>query len=240
MEVTPLEGIFFDDRKNDIACKIRDNFLFLIEHQSSVNPNMPFRCLSYVVELMNELVKISVNFIVKNSFTFRHQSFLSSMTVMTTNLWRKQWSYRKHYDDDCLLELIVTALNINFVLNPSILKKYPYLNDYSTLVNKIKPGIISVLSRRNSIIRAVNSCIDEGIMKEYLKTRAEELFTMLALECEIQAVEPSEQCIFVGHNLQKKFLSPTLCSVYVNYSAKLILFKFSWNLNLVYKAIKIF
>ena len=47
LEITTLEGTFFSNIKNDISCKIGDNFLVLVEHQSSINENMPFRCLSY-------------------------------------------------------------------------------------------------------------------------------------------------------------------------------------------------
>ena len=56
IQINTLEGTFFDRQKNDLSCKIGDNFLVLIEHQSSINENMPFRCLSYVAELMNNLV----------------------------------------------------------------------------------------------------------------------------------------------------------------------------------------
>ena len=56
LRLNTLEGIFFDNQKNDISCVLEDNFLVLIEHQTSVNNNMPFRCLSYVAELLNNLV----------------------------------------------------------------------------------------------------------------------------------------------------------------------------------------
>ena len=57
LELTTLEGTFFSNIKNDISCKIGDNFLVLVEHQSSINENMPFRCLSYVTEVMNNLIE---------------------------------------------------------------------------------------------------------------------------------------------------------------------------------------
>lgn len=57
IEINTLDTSFFSGLKNDISCKIGNNFLVLIEHQSSVNSNMPFRCLSYVAELLNNLVK---------------------------------------------------------------------------------------------------------------------------------------------------------------------------------------
>lgn len=56
LKINTLEGIFFDNQKNDISCTIGNTFLVLVEHQTSVNENMPFRCLSYVTELLNNLV----------------------------------------------------------------------------------------------------------------------------------------------------------------------------------------
>lgn len=60
LKINTLEGVFFDNQKNDISCRlgttIGDIFLVLVEHQTSVNDNMPFRCLSYVAELLNNLI----------------------------------------------------------------------------------------------------------------------------------------------------------------------------------------
>ena len=56
LNINTLEGIFFDDQKNDISCTIGSHFLVLIEHQTSINENMPLRCLSYVTELFNKLI----------------------------------------------------------------------------------------------------------------------------------------------------------------------------------------
>ncbi|MBR0288189.1 MAG: Rpn family recombination-promoting nuclease/putative transposase, partial [Selenomonadaceae bacterium] len=56
LEINTLEGIFFDSRKNDISCSLDNQFLVLVEHQSSVNNNMPFRFLAYVTELLNKLI----------------------------------------------------------------------------------------------------------------------------------------------------------------------------------------
>ena len=57
LEINTLEGIFFDKQKNDISCSIDNHFLVLVEHQSTVNNNMPFRFLCYVTELLNNLIK---------------------------------------------------------------------------------------------------------------------------------------------------------------------------------------
>ncbi len=186
LEITTLEGIFFDNRKNDISCKIRNNFLVLIEHQSSVNFNMPFRCLSYVAELMNKLVNDKRELYRKKLIRFPSPKFFVLYDGNDDEPLEKTMRLSEAFDDtDVSLELIVTVLNINFGLNPPILKKCSYLNDYSTLVSKVKSEIALGLSRRDAIIRAVKKCINKGVMRGYLETHAEEVFTMLALEWDI-------------------------------------------------------
>ena len=85
-------------------------------------------------------------------------------------------------DDNSALELIVKAYNINCGLNQPLLAKCGYLNDYSTLVGKVKEGITDGLPRRQAISNAVKFCIENGIMKGYLEEHSEEVFNMLALE----------------------------------------------------------
>ena len=117
LEITTLEGIFFDNRKNDISCKIRDNFLILIEHQSSVNLNMPFRCLSYVAELMNKLVKNKRELYRKKLIRFPSPKFFVLYDGNDDEPLEKTMRLSEAFDDtDVSLELTVTALNINFGL----------------------------------------------------------------------------------------------------------------------------
>ena len=47
IKINTLDGIFFDKVKNDISCEFRDRYLVLIEHQSTINENMPVRMLMY-------------------------------------------------------------------------------------------------------------------------------------------------------------------------------------------------
>lgn len=57
IEINTLDGVFFDEFKNDISCIFRGRFLVLIEHQSTINKNMPLRCLFYVAELYKQIVE---------------------------------------------------------------------------------------------------------------------------------------------------------------------------------------
>ena len=183
LNINTLEGIFFDKQKNDISCSIDNHFLVLIEHQSTVNENMPFRCLSYVAELLNNLVKNKNKIYYKGLITFpKPKFFVLYNGDKSEPLQRKMRLSDAFGGDSDSLELVVTAFNINYGLPQPLLKNCSYLNDYSTLVGKVKEGIKLGLSRRDAISRAVKFCLDNGIMGNYLIEHAEEVFNMLALE----------------------------------------------------------
>ena len=183
LDINTLEGIFFDDQKNDISCRIGNNFLVLLEHQTSVNENMPFRCLSYVVELMNKLVKNKKKIYRKTLIKFPAPRFFVFYNGDESELLKRKMKLSEAFGgDSSSLELVVTAYNINHGLSQPLLKKCSYLNDYSVLVGKVKEGILSGLSRRIAISNAVKFCIANGIMKGYLEEHSEEVFNMLALE----------------------------------------------------------
>lgn len=183
LNINTLEGIFFDKQKNDISCTIDNHFLVLIEHQTTVNENMPFRCLSYVAELLNNLVKNKNKLYYKGLITFPKPKFFVLYNGDKNEPLQRKMRLSDAFDGDSdSLELVVTAFNINYGLPQPLLKNCSYLNDYSILVGKVKEGIRLGLSRRDAISRAVKFCLDNGIMGKYLIEHAEEVFNMLALE----------------------------------------------------------
>ena len=183
LNINTLEGIFFNKQKNDISCTIDNNFLILIEHQTSVNENMPFRCLSYVTELLNNLIKNKHKLYHKGLIKFPRPKFFVFYDGDKYEPLQRKMRLSDAFDGDSdSLELVVTAFNINYGLPQPLLKSCHHLNDYSTLVGKVKEGIRLGLSRRDAISRAVKFCLDNGIMGNYLIEHSEEVFNMLALE----------------------------------------------------------
>lgn len=55
-EITTLENAVYINYKNDVSF-IFGFELMLYEHQSTVNPNMPLRNLSYVTEILQGLTR---------------------------------------------------------------------------------------------------------------------------------------------------------------------------------------
>ncbi len=183
VNINTLEGIFFDKQKNDISCTIDNHFLVLIEHQTTVNENMPFRCLSYVTELLNNLVKNKNRLYYKGLIKFPKPKFFVLYNGDKNEPLQRKMRLSDAFDGDSTsLELVVTAFNINCGLPQPLLQKCRYLSDYSTLIGKVKEGIGFGLSLRDAISSAVKFCLDNGIMGNYLVEHSEEVFNMLALE----------------------------------------------------------
>lgn len=185
LKINTLEGTFFDRQKNDISCVVENNFLVLIEHQSTINENMPFRCLSYVAELMNNLIEDKDKLYHKALIRFPAPRFYVFYDGDAKEpLKREMWLSDSFNGDNSALELVVTALNINFGLEQPLLAKCQYLREYSTLVGKVKEGLRAGLTRKEAISRAVKYCLDNGLMKGYLEEKSQEVFNMLALQWE--------------------------------------------------------
>ncbi|MBO6178306.1 MAG: Rpn family recombination-promoting nuclease/putative transposase [Selenomonadaceae bacterium] len=183
LDITTLSGVFFNGQKNDISCTIESKFLVLAEHQSSVNENMPFRCLSYVVEILNNLIE-NKKALYKNKLI----AFPSPEFVVLYNGKKNEPTKRIMRLSDAFsggshsLELIVKAYNINYGISQPLIEKCKYLHDYSFFVDKVKNAKAEGLSIDNAIKETINYCITHDIMKEYLEKNAKEVFTMARLE----------------------------------------------------------
>ncbi|MBQ7456199.1 MAG: Rpn family recombination-promoting nuclease/putative transposase [Desulfovibrio sp.] len=204
LNINTLNGIFFDKQKNDISCTIDDHFLVLIEHQSTVNENMPFRCLSYITELLNNMIKDKNRLYYKRLIKFPSPKFFVLYNGDEKEPLQRTMRLSDAFDNDSTsLELVVNAFNINYGLPQPLLQKCPYLFDYATLVGRVKEGIRAGLSRREAITRTVTFCIEHGIMGNYLVEHSEEVFNMLTLEWNMDDALQArfDEGFDEGHNL---------------------------------------
>ena len=181
IEINTLGTNFFSGLKNDISCKIGDQFLVLIEHQSTVNENMPFRCLTYVAELLNNLVSSSEAVYKAGLIKFPAPKFFvfydgENKTEPVSRIMKLSDAFG---GDSSSLELIVNSININLDRRADVLTKCNYLNDYCTLIAYVRQGKKQGLTNRDAIIQAIDRCIAENIMRDYLIRKRDEVYTML-------------------------------------------------------------
>ena len=62
VEINTIEGAIIVGIQNDVSCII-DNYMNLIEHQSTINPNMPLRGMLYCSKLYDKFVEENNHFI---------------------------------------------------------------------------------------------------------------------------------------------------------------------------------
>lgn len=80
-----------------------------------------------------------------------------------------------HTSDNPALELIVQILNINVGYNQELMEKCKMLCDYTIFVNKTRE-YGGTLPFPKAVEQAIEDCISEGVLKEFLqKNRAEVL-----------------------------------------------------------------
>jgi hypothetical protein len=55
--INTLENVLFLDMLNDISFTVDGRLVILLEHQSSINENMPLRCLMYIARVYEKLME---------------------------------------------------------------------------------------------------------------------------------------------------------------------------------------
>ena len=192
LEINTLKNALFYGFINDISFVLNNMLIVLIEHQSTRNPNMPFRLLQYIVEILN--------FRYKDPEPFYRSTLQKIEKIRCFVLYngkedqpdkvilRLSDAYKQVVDDisdpdlEVQLELIVPVYNINLGKNPEILTKSQSLHDYSQFIAKVNEERAAGKNLTQAIKAAIKYCLEHNIMAEYLKKHEAEVCNMLFQE----------------------------------------------------------
>ncbi len=174
LEIVTLENAIYMNMKNDVAF-IVDCRMSLYEHQASVNPNMPIRDLFYVTKEYQGMVNKT------SLYSARQVKLPTPYFVVFYNGTaiqpeRKEMKLSDSYMtpvDDPALELKVVQLNIGIGHNKKLMEKCPLLAEYAEYVGRVQRYAMD-RPLGEAVERAVNECIHDGILSDFLrKNRAE-------------------------------------------------------------------
>ena len=184
LQVVTLDNAIYLGIKNDLAF-ILDMNLYLYEHQSTYNPNIPLRNLFYIADEYQKLIvrKSLYSTSLQKIPTPRFVVFYNgTKKVEDLTIFRLSSAY-EHPSPDPDLELRVTMFNVNEGHNKELMDHCHTLKEYAQYVTKIrKYTSISELSLEDSVKRAVNECIEEGILSEFLLKNKAEVIKMSIYE----------------------------------------------------------
>ncbi len=188
LEIVTLENAVYMNMKNDVAF-IVGSFLNLYEQQATVNPNMPLRFLQYVAKEYEKLIAR------KNLYSAKQVKIPTPKFVVFYNGTRHQperveMKLSDAYQipaDSPALELKVIQLNINVGYNKELMDKCRTLKEYSLYVDRIR-RYANEMSLDEAVKRAVDECIKEGILAEFLAGNKAEAISMSIFEYDEEKV----------------------------------------------------
>ncbi len=180
--VVTLENAVYMSMKNDEAFLL-DCELNLYEHQSTLNPNIPLRDLYYVAMEYQKLVgkrtlysgrRVKIpnpNFIV---------FYNGTAPVEEVKQWKLSDLFEK--ETECPnLEVIVTQLNINSGYNEKVKEACQILREYMQYVTRVR-SYLKEMELEGAVERAVEECIREGILADFLTRNRAEAIMISILE----------------------------------------------------------
>ena len=158
-----------------------DSVLNIYEHQSTYNPNMPLRELIYFVTIIKKLVE--------NRYLLSHKLvkiptpkfavfYNGDKTRPEREVLKLSDAY-ENWSDEPQLELMCTVYNINPGNNEDLKKRSRTLREYMIFVGYVNENLAKAKKGdkdyETAIRDAVNRCIAEDILKEFLLERGEDV-----------------------------------------------------------------
>ena len=214
IDINTLSNVLIKGQINDVSFTIDNRLVILVEHQSTISNNLPLRFLEYIGRIYEKIVKYERRFqvnlekIPRPEFIVLYNGndpFPDHQELRLSDAFMDAQGLKLSGAGECPLELIVNVYNINQGHNPSILKKSLTLESYSILISKIWEHRNNKIPLEEALELAIKYCIENDILRDYLKKHGSEVYSMLygeyRLEDEIAVVkkEAHENGYAEGH-----------------------------------------
>jgi len=187
VDINTLSEVLYMEQINDLSFTIDDKIIVLIEHQSTINDNVPIRLLMYIARVyekildcenlyQKKLVKIPTPqfFVLYNG----KEDYPDHKELRLSAAFKNVEGFTLLGTDGLPLELVVQVYNINHGRNPEILAKSETLGSYSVFMGKVDE-YKKELPLDKAIKAAVKYCIENDILKQFLREHASEVINML-------------------------------------------------------------
>lgn len=178
-DYTEDADITIETLDNSVFLKIYNDVSFVIcgtinlyEHQSTINPNMPLRDLFYISDMYRAVV-------IKNEDSLYGHKIVKvpNPSFMVFYNGREEGPEDavlrlseafEHVTDNPELELTVHFINVNYGHNKDLMDRCRPLRDYSILNHRVSCNLDQGMNIRKAATKAVDSCIEDNIMKDFL------------------------------------------------------------------------
>ena len=212
-----LEQVLYMKYYNDIAMLIDGKIVILIEHQSTINQNMPFRFLEYIARIYEKITTKDEKFgrkLVKLPIPEFYVFYNGKEDYPTESMMKLSDAFMQ-LGDNCELknqlenvnyplEISVKVININVDKENPILKRCETLKQYSEFIEEVRSNIEHAVSE--PFTSAIKEAIKKGFLSDYLNRKSTEVQNMLLAEYDydtdiaVQRKEAFNDGILQGRN----------------------------------------
>ena len=179
LERKVIERSLYKTFNNDVSWEINGKLIVLVEHQSTVNENMPFRCLEYVTRIYEGIVPIKERYAEKVYKIPNPDFYVVYIGKKELPLEQELRLSNAFYEKDgSKLELVVKVKNCSdskllpLAGNCDILKQYcQFIEIVEQNYNRVFP--------KHSFKKAIEIAMEQGILTDYLDRKSREVINML-------------------------------------------------------------
>ena len=212
-----LERVLYMKYYNDVAMLIDGKIVILIEHQSTINQNMPFRFLEYIARIYEKITTKDEKFgrkLVKLPVPEFYVFYNGKDDYPTESVMKLSDAFMQLDSDSELknqfenanypLEISVKVININVDKENSILKRCEALKEYSEFIEQVRSNIENNVPE--PLTNAIKEAIKKGFLSDYLNRKSTEVQNMLLAEYDyntdiaVQRKEAFDDGISIGRN----------------------------------------
>ena len=217
-----INETLFTGIHNDVSFIVRNQYVLLTEHQSTINKNMPLRLLMYLAEIYRRYVDQDAIY-KRNLIPLPAPKFyvFYNGEMEMPDRWELRLSdaFDGRKGD---MDLTVGVLNINDAPHRPLLDKCHALKSYSVFVAKVREHVKNGSTLEAAVGEAVRYCIANDYLEEYFRQKQqEEVFDMLNFAwdqeraLEVRAEEAREDGIKEGlsRGLSQGVLETTLSAI---------------------------
>lgn len=182
LKIVTLENAIYMGMKNDLAFMLETN-IYLYEHQSTLNPNIPLRDLIYIGIEYQQYVDD------KSLYSSRLQKipapkfmvFYNGTDAVDDRVELRLSNAYEHLAGEPDLELKALMLNVNEGHNKELMEQCQTLKEYAIYVARVRK-YASEMNLNDAVARAIDECIKEGILVEFLRKNRSEVKMVSILE----------------------------------------------------------
>ncbi len=187
IEIVTIKDVLFRTLKNDVAFVMDDRFVVLVEHQSSINENMPLRDLLYISTVLKRMIDSTQLYREKKLMIPRPQFIVFYNGMKDFPAYQElrlsdSFLGEKQKNEVDALQLIVQVYNINTEKNSEILKKCETLRQYSRFVEVMRSYKETEELTNEVMVEIIGQCKREGVLTEFLDKYGTEIVEMLFKE----------------------------------------------------------